>query len=171
MENYKQSEFIKQIRWISFYLVIILILYILLFIAMYFIDLELYFEPGLFLNEDLKLLLLCCVLAGLGGTIYCLRGVFEHACRKNDWKLKWNLWYYIRPIFSIGCGIIAFLFLKAGLFLLETNIPENATNIGYLVLSFIAGYSVDSFIERIEEIGKSIFSIKKSNYSSEIDKE
>lgn len=171
MEEKKQSEFIKQIRWISFYLVIILILYILLFIAMYFIDLKYIVEPELLLNKDLKLLLLCCVLAGLGGTIFCLRGVFEHACRNNDWAPKWNLWYYIRPIFSIGCGIIAFLFLKAGLFLLETNIPENATNIGYLVLSFIAGYNVDSFIERIEEIGKSVFSINTSNDNSENDKE
>lgn len=99
---------------------------------------------------------------GLGGIIYCLRAIYLNACVKKNWDSTWYPWYYIRPIVSILCGLVSYLFLKTGLLVLEASQHPKSSYLGFLALSFIAGLNVDKFIEKIEEIAQTVWGIKKS---------
>ena len=109
-----------------------------------------------------NLLCLCIFMGGLGGITYCLRGVYLNACVKKCWDKEWHPWYYIRPIVSLICGGISYLFLKAGLLVLEAQKDMEATNLGFLALAFIAGLNVDKFITKIEDIAQASWGIEKS---------
>lgn len=104
-----------------------------------------------------------CILIGiLGGTLYCLRGVYLSRSIRNDWSEQWATWYYLRPIVSGISGLIAYVFLKAGLIALGASQVSEAGNYGYLAFAFIAGFNVDKFLAKIEDVAKSIFGIEKS---------
>ncbi len=112
--------------------------------------------------KNYSLLYICILMGGLGGITYCLRGVYLNACVKKNWDKDWHAWYYIRPIVSLICGGISYIFLKAGLLVLEAQKNTNATNLGFLALAFIAGLNVDKFIAKIEDIAQASWGIKKS---------
>ena len=59
------------------------------------------------------------------------------------------------------CGGVSYLFLRAGLLVLESTAKQDASDIGYLVLSFIAGLNVDKFITKIEDIAQATYGIEK----------
>ena len=101
-------------------------------------------------------------MGGFGGVTYCLRGVYLNACVKKTWSEEWYPWYYIRPIVSLICGGISYLFLKAGLLILEAQQNLEATNLGFLALAFIAGLNVDKFISKIEDVAQATWGIEKS---------
>ena len=109
-----------------------------------------------------SLLYLCGLSGGLGGIIYCLRGIYLNACVKKCWDPQWYPWYYIRPIVSILCGAVSYLFLKAGLLVLEASQYSGSSHLGFLALAFVAGLNVDKFIEKIEEVAQVAWGIKKS---------
>ena len=109
-----------------------------------------------------SLIYLCVIMGGLGGVTYCLRGVYLNACVKKMWDKEWHPWYYIRPIVSLICGGISYLFLKAGLLILEAQQNLEATNLGFLALAFIAGLNVDKFISKIEDVAQATWGIEKS---------
>jgi hypothetical protein len=113
----------------------------------------------------LKLAVYCCMASTLGGVLYCLRAVYLNYCVKNQWDINWEAWYYIRPITSAICGVVAYIFLKGGLLILDAEQVEGSGHFGYLALAFLAGLNVDKFVEKVEEIGKSIFGIEKSRAS------
>jgi hypothetical protein len=115
--------------------------------------------------ETYELLITCIMLGGLGGLVYCLRGVYLNACVKGQWSPQWEPWYYIRPIVSLVCGGVSYLFLKAGLLLLEASSMETSSNLGFMALAFIAGLNVDKFISKIEEIAQASWGIDKSRAS------
>lgn len=107
-----------------------------------------------------------CVLAGgLGGSIYCLRGVYLHASVKKDWDLAYRPWYYLRPIVSLCSGLVSFIFLKAGLLALDSELHQDANFWGFYALAFIAGLNVDKFVEKIEEIAHATWGIARSRFS------
>lgn len=110
----------------------------------------------------LGLVLQCALIGGVGGAVYCLRGVYLNACIRKSWDDEWQPWYYIRPIVSHLCGAVSFLFLKAGLLLLEAQPKTQATDLGFLALAFIAGLNVDKFITKIEDIAQATWGIEKS---------
>ncbi|MBX7149568.1 hypothetical protein K1X76_10860 [bacterium] len=105
------------------------------------------------------------LLGGLGGAIYCLRGVYINACALKQWDLSWRPWHFIRPIVSLACGFISYIFLKAGLLVLDATLTPEANHFGFYALAFIAGLNVDRFIERLEEIAHGTWSIKHSRTS------
>lgn len=109
----------------------------------------------------------CALTGGVGGAVYCLRGVYINACVKKAWDDEWQPWYYIRPVVSHISGGVSFLFLKAGLLLLESQSNTQTTNLGFLALAFIAGLNVDKFISKIEGIAQSAWGIEKSRASKE----
>ncbi len=113
-----------------------------------------------------SLFYLCSLMGGLGGITYCLRGVYLNACVKKSWDTAWYPWYYIRPLVSILCGAISYLFLKAGLLVLEASQNPGASEMGFLALSFVAGLNVDRFLEKIEDIAQTTWGIKKSRTST-----
>ncbi len=104
----------------------------------------------------------CGMVAALGGVLYCLRSVYLNRCVHNRWDIQWEVWYYLRPLTSSICGLVAFLFLKAGLVVLDASQNQGAGEFGYLALALLAGLNVDKFVEKIEDIGKSLFGIEKS---------
>lgn len=140
--------------------VILYLLSILLIVIGAFVALNVVQLPDWILG--LRLGLECSLIAVLGGVLYCLRGVYLNRCVHNRWDENWETWYYLRPITSAICGVVAFLFLKAGLVVLDASQNENSGDYGYLAFSFLAGLNVDKFVEKIEDLGKSIFGIDKS---------
>lgn len=110
----------------------------------------------------LGLALPCALIGGVGGVVYCLRGIYLSACVRKAWDDKWQPWYYIRPIVSHLCGAISFLFLRAGLILLESQPKVQSTDLGFLALAFISGLNVDKFIAKIEDIAQATWGIEKS---------
>jgi hypothetical protein len=117
--------------------------------------------------EKIRLAYLCILMGGIGGCVYCLRGVYLNACVKKKWDEVWHPWYYIRPFVSLVCGGISYLFLKAGLLVLEARSTNDATDLGFLALAFIAGLNVDKFIAKIEDVSKAAFGIEKSRTAKE----
>jgi hypothetical protein len=99
---------------------------------------------------------------GAGGCVYCLRGIYIHRCVERNWNSDWYAWYFIRPIVSVVCGSVSYLFLKAGLLILESHQQEGATDIGFYALAFIAGLNVDKFIAKIEDVAQAVWGIEKS---------
>lgn len=104
----------------------------------------------------------CMLISSLGGALYCLRGVYLNKSVKNNWDKNWETWYYLRPPVSAITGLIAFIFMKAGLIVLEADSTQSASNFGYLAFAFIAGFNVDKFLAKLEDIAKSVFGIDKS---------
>ncbi|MEI6215459.1 MAG: hypothetical protein WCP10_15255 [Desulfuromonadales bacterium] len=119
--------------------------------------------------NTLGLVVSCGLIGGVGGAVYCLRGVYINACIRKSWDDKWQPWYYIRPIISHLCGAISYLFLKAGLILLESQQNTQATDFGFLALAFISGLNVDKFIAKIEDIAQATWGIEKSRISKQGD--
>ncbi len=130
------------------------------------------FIGSVFLNllpealNPVKTILSCAATGGIGGCVYCLRAVYLNACVRKQWDDDWQPWYYIRPIVSIACGGVSYLFLRAGLLILESGTKGEATDLGFYALAFIAGLNVDKFISKIEEIAQAVWGIEKSRTSS-----
>jgi hypothetical protein len=116
-----------------------------------------------------KLIMQCVLVGGLGGTVYCLRGVYLNASVRKQWDNAWLPWYFSRPFVSATCGGISYLFLKAGLLVLESSTKQDATDLGFLVLAFIAGLNVDKFISKVEDIAQATYGIEKSRTAKESD--
>jgi hypothetical protein len=110
----------------------------------------------------MQLAFLCSLIGGAGGCVYCLRGIYIHRCVERNWNSDWYAWYFIRPLVSVVCGGVSFLFLKAGLLILESRQQEGATEIGFYALAFIAGLNVDKFIAKIEDVAQAVWGIEKS---------
>lgn len=113
----------------------------------------------------------CILLGGLGGAVYCLRGIYLNASVHKQWDATWVPWYYIRPFVSLACGGISFLFLKAGLLLLESTQNADSTDLGFYALAFVAGLNVDKFITKIEDIAQATWGIEKSRTARDSSKE
>lgn len=143
---------------------IVLYLLVLLFCATYSIGaMSLDWLPPPY--APLKVPLMCSAIACVGGCLYCFRAVYLNKCVRKQWDSDWNIWYFIRPITSIISGAISYLFLKAGLLVLESSANANASEIGFFALAFIAGFNVDKFVAKIEEVAKAVWGIEKSRSS------
>jgi Kef-type K+ transport system membrane component KefB len=68
-------------------------------------------------------------------------------------------------ITSVIAGAFSYLFLKAGLLVLESSSKSDASEIGFFALAFIAGLNVDKFVAKIEEVAKAVWGIDKSRAS------
>jgi hypothetical protein len=118
-------------------------------------------------QDGYKLMLLCILVAGFGGVLYCLRSVYINYCVRKTWTNDWLAWYFIRPFLSLICGGVSYLFLKAGLLVLEAKKETDASNLGFYALAFIAGMNVDKFISKIEDIAQATWGIEKSRSANE----
>jgi hypothetical protein len=109
------------------------------------------------------------LIAGVGGVLYCLRGIYLNYSVKKIWGDEWLPWYLIRPFASLICGMVSYIFLKAGLLVLEAKTPNYSSHIGFYALAFIAGLNVDKFIDKIEDLAQSTWGISKSRTASKSD--
>ncbi|MFU6544978.1 hypothetical protein ACVD0V_23780 [Pseudomonas aeruginosa] len=119
----------------------------------------------------LRVPLMCGAIAYVGGCLYCFRAVYLNKCVRKQWDPDWHIWYFIRPITSTIAGAVSYLFLKAGLLVLESSSNEGASEIGFFALAFIAGFNVDKFVAKIEEVAKAVWGIDKSRSASVRDNE
>ncbi len=147
--------------------VVLVILYLLLLLTtISWLGYHLVFRD-LLPTEEYKLFFECILIAGTGGVLYCLRGVYLNYCVRKNWENEWLVWYAIRPIVSLVCGGVSFLFLKAGLLVLEATKETDASNLGFLAFAFIAGLNVDKFLTKIEDLAKATWGIEKSRSANE----
>jgi len=116
-----------------------------------------------------NLVFTCALCGGYGGVLYCLRGVYLNYSVKKSFGSEWFPWYIIRPFVSILTGGVSFLFLKAGLLVLEAQSRDTSTHLGFYALAFIAGLNVDKFISKIEDIAQATWGIEKSRTSKQND--
>jgi len=140
---------------------------VLVLILASFIFLRIYDFP-IWVTE-LELVIKCCLISTLGGVVYCLRAIYLNKCVHNRWGTEWEVWYYLRPLVSLICGIVSYIFLKAGLVLLDASQDIGQGMFGYLAFSFLAGLNVDKFVKRLEDIGKAVFGIELSRSSNNND--
>ncbi|WP_260436966.1 hypothetical protein [Burkholderia contaminans] len=112
--------------------------------------------------EPIRIPLACCLTALLGGGLYCIRAVYLNKCVRKSWDSDWHTWYFLRPLASFICGGASFLFLKAGLLVLESHTTEGATELGFYALAFVAGLNVDKFVAKIEGVAHAVWGIEKS---------
>ncbi len=113
---------------------------------------EWYTTKLLFVNSAL--------LGSLGGVLYCLRAIYLNKSVHKRWDKDWYVWYYLRPLTSLISGLVSSIFLKAGLLTLDA--AEGGASFGYLAIAFIAGYNVDNFLKKIEDVAKTVWGIDKS---------
>src|SRR5262249_54600438 len=113
----------------------------------------------------LRVGLTCAAVGGLGGCMYCLRGGFLNYSVGRRWGNEWMAWYLLRPIVSAGSGAIRYVFLRAGLLILESGTKQDASEVGFYALAFIAGLNVDKFISKLEDIAQAVWGIEKSRAS------
>lgn len=104
----------------------------------------------------------CALIGAVGGVIYCLRAVYLNRSVKGQWNDDWNVWYYLRPLVSLLIGAVAYIFLKAGLLVLDSGPTDSGSPFGFLALSFIAGLNVDRFLVKLEEVAQVSWGVKPS---------
>lgn len=118
--------------------------------------------------KDYQVLSYCIVSGGLGGVLYCLRAIYLNYCVRKNWDQVWEIWYYIRPIVSLISGGVSYIFLQAGLLILESSSKPGASHFAYYAFAFVAGMNVDKFIGKIEDFAQKTWGIEKSR-SANID--
>lgn len=116
---------------------------------------------------DDRIGLMCAAVGAIGGCLYCLRAVYLNRCVRGTWSNDWAAWYFLRPITSICCGGVSFLFLKAGLLVLESGTKSDASEIGFYALAFVAGLNVDKFVAKIEDVAQAVWGIDRSRSRGE----
>lgn len=107
----------------------------------------------------------CVLLGSLGGCFYCLRAVYLNFCIHVRWGNEWVVWYLLRPITSAISGGLAFVLLKAGLLILDTENVNDSSHWGYYAIAIIAGMNVDNFVKKVEDVFKSVLGINPSRQS------
>lgn len=118
---------------------------------------------------DYRLLYTSVLIGGLGGVVYCLRAVYLNRSVRDRWDSRWLVWYFLRPIVSCLVGGVAYVFLKAGMLILDAEQAAAASSSGFAALAFIAGLNVDRFLIRLEEIARSTWGIRASRTSENSD--
>lgn len=146
------------------YLVLLLIAGAFFMVWQHFVKLPTWYLENLLLAQ-------CTLIGIIGGVMYCLRSVYLNKCVRKIWEQEWEVWYYLRPITSAISGFVSFIFLKAGLLVLNAVSKQDQISFGYLAIAFIAGYNVDNFMKKIEEVASSIWGIKKTKASQDISPE
>ena len=117
--------------------------------------------------EPFSLAYQCALIGALGGIVYCLRAVYLNRSVRNSWDPNWTTWYLIRPVVSSIVGLVAFIFLNAGLLVLDAEHTASSNQYGFLALSFVAGLNVDRFLVKIEDIARTAWGIRPSRTSEE----
>lgn len=128
-----------------------------------FVSLSIYYKWWVNLNfPGLEIYVYCSLLGVIGGVVQCLRGVYLHI---KNWDDSWNIWYYVRPVVSGIFGFISLILIKAGLLVFQAQSTDVNTNaiMAYYAIAFIAGYNVQNFITKLEEISKTVLGIEKGS--------
>ena len=111
-----------------------------------------------------KLVPINCALIGLvGGILYCLRGIYKNRSVNKSWDENWHVWYYLRPFTSSISGFVSYIMLGAGLLTLDAD--QGDSELGFYAFAFVAGYNVDKFLKKLEDVARTIWGIDNSRSS------
>lgn len=143
-------------KLIIVYLILLLVVVVLLGVSVYYDSIDL-------VSPNAKLAVCCALVGILGGVTHCLRAYYLHRCVLKDWQDDWASWYFIRPLVSGVMGFISMLFIKAGLlaFSNTTEIQMDDRTVLYLAVAFLAGYNVQNFLKKLEEVSESLLGVKR----------
>ena len=101
--------------------------------------------------------------------MYAIRAHYTHL-GNGDYRTNYEWWYISRPIISAVIGIFAY-FLFAGGLMSVSNDPDPGKGILlYCGISFLAGYSMNQFLEKLKDLSKTLFTKNVSNVADEIKK-
>ena len=117
-----------------------------------------------FEKELLNILVYIACSGGIGGTIYCIRGFYQNL-GGNNFETNWTWWYIFRPIISAIIGIFAYFMIIGGLMSISNSPDVNYSKsvMFYCAVSFLAGFSFDKFVEKIDLISDTLFSKKNED--------
>lgn len=109
-------------------------------------------------------------LAGtLGGCLYNLRGLIKHSA-EDDYHVRYNLSYYLRPVSGGVSGVIVFFLLLGGAMTLNVGTPNAAAvwttlsgRMPYVAFSLLAGYGSNEFMAKLKDLAESLFALKKND--------
>ena len=144
-----------KINLLGIYLLSFLLVLIILTITVYFSN----FESSL-----IKSLIYIGSSGGIGGTIYTIRGFYQHL-GKNDFKFSWVWWYIFRPIISVVVGVFLYFLILGGLmsFRSVSEINYSRNILFFCAIAFLAGFSFTQFANKLEGISSTLFSKKKED--------
>ena len=142
---------------------LIIIYQILLLVAVIVLGASVYYDVINLVSPNAKLVVCCALVGILGGVTHCLRAFYLHRCVLKDWQADWASWYFIRPMVSGVMGFISVLFIKAGLlaFSNTTGVQTENRTVLYLAVAFLAGYNVQNFLKKLEEVSESLLGVKR----------
>lgn len=143
-----------------------IILWLLSLFLLLFLSVIGYSEKWFELSKSLILPFKSVISAGFGGLLYLLRALYINKCVKKNWDEEWELWYYIRPFTSLLSGIASYIFLKAGVLVLNAEIEISTSSYGFMAIAFIAGLNVDKFVSKLEDLAKAAWGVEKSRMNS-----
>lgn len=144
-----------KINLLGIYLLSFLLVLIILTIIVYFSN----FESSL-----IKSLIYIGSSGGIGGTIYTIRGFYQHL-GENDFKFSWVWWYIFRPIISVVVGVFLYFLILGGLmsFRSVSEINYSRNILFFCAIAFLAGFSFTQFANKLEGISSTLFSKKKED--------
>jgi hypothetical protein len=133
------------------------------------------------LQETIWLFLACALWGGIGGVVDASISMYTHLS-KQDFDMKYRLWYYVHPFLGAAIGSIILLLLLAGMLALGNNMFNeisanatvtanvtanaitNGTNANLIIgaafpiaLAFLAGFKQRSAFDFISRIVQAIF--------------
>jgi hypothetical protein len=146
-----------------------IIVWLLLLLTIMILAVIGYTEKWFVLRESLILPFKSILSAGFGGILYLLRAVYVNKCVRKSWDKEWETWYYIRPFTSLLSGIASYIFLKAGVLVLNAEIEVSTSSYGFMAVAFIAGLNVDKFTSKLEDLAKAAWGVEKSRMNSKTD--
>ena len=130
-----------------------------------------YSESWFTLKDSMILPFKSVLSAGFGGLLYLLRSVYVNKCVRKSWDVEWEVWYFIRPFTSILSGIASYIFLKAGVLILNAEIEVSNSSFGFMAVAFIAGLNVDKFTSKLEDLAKAAWGFAKTRMNNKNDKD
>lgn len=113
-------------------------------------------------NTNFHILTYLACSGGIGGTIYCIRGLYQNIA-DDSFHPKWVWWYIFRPLMSSCVGVITYFLIVGGLLSISSgkNIDLQKGTMLYTGIAFLSGYSFTKFTEKLDNISSTIFGKEK----------
>lgn len=164
--NYEGSSLLRkrsvpektQVNLIGLYLIAFLLVLMIVPILLYMSN----YNGGGYFSTTFTFLVYIGCAGGLGGTTYCMKSYSYFKVYKG-FELVWTSWYIFRPFISIIMGVFVYFFIEAGL--MGAGADKGGDILKgmkfYLSIAFLAGFFMNEFISKLQEIAKILFKSKK----------
>lgn len=107
--------------------------------------------------------LITMLIAGAaGGTLCNLRGIFKYNAQKGKFPAKFEKPFYIRPFMGAATGLFVFFlgnFINSSLSDASSQSWAYLSGrLPYVAVALLAGFVAQEFMQRLKEVGKTLFS-------------